>query len=141
MGKHGSFRVIALTTTQVCPLMAHCGHSIMSHLMSVSGVKRTWPIAMHMSAFDPKRTSGSQSARLKSLRKVVLTEGHMQRRQFITLLGGTVMVWPLTAHAQQGERVRRIGVLIPFTADDPEAQVRTALFEQSLQQLGWAVGR
>ena len=51
------------------------------------------------------------------------------------------MVWPLTAHAQQGERVRRIGVLIPFTADDPEAQVRTALFEQSLQQLGWTVGR
>jgi ABC-type uncharacterized transport system substrate-binding protein len=65
----------------------------------------------------------------------------MQRRHFITLLGGTVMVWPLTAHAQQGERVRRIGVLIPFTADDPEAQVRTALFEQSLQQLGWTVGR
>jgi len=51
------------------------------------------------------------------------------------------MLWPLTAHAQQGERVRRIGVLIPFTADDPEAQVRTALFEQSLQQLGWTVGR
>src|SRR5262245_36635695 len=65
----------------------------------------------------------------------------MQRRHFITLLGGTVMVWSLAAHAQQGERVRRIGVLIPFTADDPEAQVRTALFEQSLQQLGWIEGR
>jgi hypothetical protein len=62
--------------------------------------------------------------------------GHMQRRHFITLLGGTVMVWPLTIHAQQAERVRRIGVLIPFTADDPEAQARTALFEQSLRQLG-----
>ena len=65
----------------------------------------------------------------------------MQRRHFITLLGGTVMVWPLTAHAQQGERVRRIGVLIPFTADDPEAQARTAWFEQSLRQLGWTVGQ
>src|SRR5262245_3918650 len=56
MGKHGSFRVIALTTTQVCPLTAHCGHSIMSHLMSVSGVQRTCTFAPHMSAFDPKRT-------------------------------------------------------------------------------------
>src|SRR5262249_48716783 len=139
--KHGSFRVIALTTTQVCPLMAHCGHSIMSHLMSVSGVKRTWPIAMHMSAFDPKRTSGSQSASLKSLRKVVLTEGHMQRRQFITLLGGTVMVWPLTAHAQQGERVRRIGVLLPASADDARFQTFVGAFLQELQSLGWSIGR
>jgi putative ABC transport system substrate-binding protein len=65
----------------------------------------------------------------------------MQRRHFITLLGGTVMVWPLTAHAQQAERVRRIGVLIPFTADDPEAQVRNAVLEQSLRQLGWTVGQ
>jgi putative ABC transport system substrate-binding protein len=66
----------------------------------------------------------------------------MQRRNFIKLLGGTAAVaWPLAARAQQPERVRRIGVLIPFTADDPEAQVRTALFEQSLQQLGWTVGR
>ena len=65
----------------------------------------------------------------------------MQRRQFITLLGGTVMGWPLTAHAQQAERVRRVGVLMPFTADDPEARERNAVFEQSLQQLGWTVGR
>jgi ABC-type uncharacterized transport system substrate-binding protein len=65
----------------------------------------------------------------------------MQRRHFITLLGGTVMVWPLTAHAQQAERVRRIGVLIPFTSDDPEVQVRNAVFEQSLRQFGWTVGQ
>jgi putative ABC transport system substrate-binding protein len=66
----------------------------------------------------------------------------MQRRNFIKLLGGTAAVaWPLAARAQQPERVRRIGVLIPFTADDPEAQARTALFEQSLRQLGWTVGR
>jgi putative ABC transport system substrate-binding protein len=66
----------------------------------------------------------------------------MQRRNFIKLLGGAAAVaWPLAARAQQPERVRRIGVLIPFTADDPEAQARTALFEQSLRQLGWTVGR
>ena len=65
----------------------------------------------------------------------------MPRRHFITLLGGTVMVWPLTAHAQQAERVRRIGVLMPFTLNDPEAQARNALFEKSLRELGWMVGR
>jgi putative tryptophan/tyrosine transport system substrate-binding protein len=65
----------------------------------------------------------------------------MQRREFITLLGGTVMAWPLAAHAQQAERVRRIGVLMPFTANDPEAQARNVVFEQSLRQLGWTVGR
>src|SRR5262245_1446169 len=51
------------------------------------------------------------------------------------------MVWPLTAHAQQAERVRRIGVFSPFAADDPEAQARNAVFEQSLRQLGWTVGQ
>jgi putative ABC transport system substrate-binding protein len=64
----------------------------------------------------------------------------MRRREFITLLGGAA-AWPLTAHAQQSDRMRRIGVLYPFTAGDPEVQARNAVFEQSLQQLGWAVGR
>jgi putative tryptophan/tyrosine transport system substrate-binding protein len=65
----------------------------------------------------------------------------MQRREFITLLGGTVTACSLAAHAQQAERVRRIGVLMPFTANDPEAQARSVVFEQSLRQLGWTVGR
>ena len=65
----------------------------------------------------------------------------MQRREFIMLLSGAAMAWPLAAHAQQTERVRRIGVLIPFTATDPEAKARNVVFEQSLQQLGWTVGR
>jgi putative ABC transport system substrate-binding protein len=64
----------------------------------------------------------------------------MQRREFITLLGGAAVAWPLAAHAQQGERVRRIGVLLS-SADDQEGQARIAAFLQALQQLGWIDGR
>jgi putative ABC transport system substrate-binding protein len=64
----------------------------------------------------------------------------LQRRQFITFLGGAA-AWPLAARAQQGGRMRRIGVLAVFAADDPEAQARNAGFLQGLQDLGWSVGR
>jgi putative tryptophan/tyrosine transport system substrate-binding protein len=63
-----------------------------------------------------------------------------RRREFITLLGGAA-AWPIAARAQQAERMRRIGVLMPFVAGDPEAQVRSTVFVQILQQLGWTVGR
>jgi ABC-type uncharacterized transport system substrate-binding protein len=62
------------------------------------------------------------------------------RREFITLLGGVAAAWPLAARAQQ-ERLRRIGVLMNFAADDAEGQVRLAAFLQGLQEAGWAVGR
>jgi putative ABC transport system substrate-binding protein len=65
----------------------------------------------------------------------------MKRREFITLFGGTVAAWPLAAGAQQADRVRRIGVLMPLAADDREAPTRIAAFHQGLQQLGWVVGR
>jgi putative ABC transport system substrate-binding protein len=65
----------------------------------------------------------------------------IRRREFITLLGGAAAAWPLVARAQQGERVRRIAVLMPFVAGDPEAQVRSTVFAQTLQELGWTVGR
>jgi putative ABC transport system substrate-binding protein len=64
----------------------------------------------------------------------------MRRRDFITLLGGTV-AWPLATRAQQGERVRRIGVLNPASADDPVWQTRMGAFQQELALLGWSIGR
>jgi putative ABC transport system substrate-binding protein len=64
----------------------------------------------------------------------------MRRRKFISLLGGAA-AWPLAAHAQQPGAMRRIGALISFAADDPEAQARLAAFVQGLQHLGWTDGR
>jgi putative tryptophan/tyrosine transport system substrate-binding protein len=64
----------------------------------------------------------------------------VNRRDFITLLGGGAAAWPLAARAQS-DRVRRIGVLMAIAADDPEAQVRLTAFVQGLQQLGWTVGQ
>jgi putative ABC transport system substrate-binding protein len=65
----------------------------------------------------------------------------MERRAFISLIGGAAVVWPLAARAQQGGAMRRIGVLMSASADDPEGQARNAAFLQGLQQLGWTVGR
>src|SRR5258705_12319151 len=65
----------------------------------------------------------------------------MQRREFISFLGGATAAWPLAVRAQQPERVRQIGMLNALGSDDPEAQARIAVFKQSLQQLGWVVGQ
>ena len=65
----------------------------------------------------------------------------MKRREFITLLCSAATTWPLAARAQQPERVRRIGVLMPLPANDAEGQARVAAFLQGLQELGWSVGR
>jgi putative ABC transport system substrate-binding protein len=64
----------------------------------------------------------------------------MRRREFITLLGGVAVGWPLAALAQQPERIRRIGVLMNFRANDPEGQARVTAFVQGLQKLGWTEG-
>ena len=65
----------------------------------------------------------------------------MRRRDFITLLGSAAAVWPVATRAQQSERMRRIGVLMNISADDPEAQSRMTAFVQGLQQSGWTDGR
>ena len=64
----------------------------------------------------------------------------MRRREFITLVGGTAIAWPLAVRAQQPDRTRRIGALAGIE-DDAEGQARFAAFQQGLQQLGWIDGR
>jgi len=94
-----------------------------------------------MSANDPKRTCQalpiSQFKPLDALK----VGGCMKRREFITLLGGAAVAWPVAARAQQGEPMRRIGVLMSLGADDAEGQARLAAFSRALKQLGWSEGR
>ena len=61
------------------------------------------------------------------------------RREFITLLGGAAAAWPLAGRAQEGERVRRIGLLTNLSQSDPEGHARDEAFVRGLRQLGWAV--
>src|SRR5215469_7047817 len=65
---------------------------------------------------------------------------YMRRRQFVTFVGGAVIAWPLTALAQQSQKVRRIGAMINRAADDPEAADAIAAFSQGLGELGWSIG-
>jgi len=65
----------------------------------------------------------------------------VRRREFIALLGGAAVGWPLSARAQQTQQMRRVGMLVTLAADDPEAQAWMAGFLQGLQELGWVVGR
>jgi putative ABC transport system substrate-binding protein len=68
-------------------------------------------------------------------------ERSWRRRDFITLLGGAAAAWPVAARAQQGERVRRVSVLMPYSENDPEAQARLAALTRGLLDLGWSKGR
>jgi ABC transporter substrate binding protein len=75
---------------------------------------------------------GRKVLAFKTLQKVWPYGGQMKRREFITLLGGAAASWPLVARSQQTDRVRRIGVLLNFAEDDPEAKERVAAFRQGL---------
>jgi putative tryptophan/tyrosine transport system substrate-binding protein len=65
----------------------------------------------------------------------------MRRRDFMKILAGSAVSWPLATHAQQSERLRRVGLLMNLAAEDPEGQVRLKAFIQGLQKQGWIEGR
>jgi hypothetical protein len=65
---------------------------------------------------------------------------HIERRKFLATLGGAA-AWPVAARAQQAERMRRIGVLMNTTPDEPDSQARITALAQGLQGAGWAIGR
>ncbi|MFL6798524.1 MAG: ABC transporter substrate-binding protein [Xanthobacteraceae bacterium] len=65
----------------------------------------------------------------------------MMRREVVTLLGGVAAAWPLAVRAQQGERVRRVGVLMNASSEHPAAQAQIAALQQGFQEAGWSVGR
>src|SRR6516164_11229719 len=64
----------------------------------------------------------------------------MNRREFITLIGGAAAAWPLAARAQQPRRMRRVGIVMPFAKGDSEGEARIRAFKQELAKLGWSVG-
>jgi hypothetical protein len=69
-----------------------------------------------------------------------MSRGPLNRRDFISRLAVTASAWPLVARAQQAAKMRRIGVLTPFSANDPEAKARVDALALALQQLGWTDG-
>src|SRR5271166_3210433 len=95
--------------------------------------------AAHPSAHDPNRAENS----IRNVLGWLLGVGRkpMRRRDFVTLLGCSAAAWPLAAHAQQADRVHRIGVLMNKVVDDREGVVEVAAFEQGLQEFGWTDGR
>jgi ABC-type uncharacterized transport system substrate-binding protein len=65
----------------------------------------------------------------------------VRRREFLSLIGGGAVAWPLAAHAQHGDQIRQIGMLMPFVEGDREGQAYIAEFREGLQKLGWTEGR
>ena len=65
----------------------------------------------------------------------------LKRRDFITLLGGAAVLWPLAAAAQQGDGWRRLGILMSSAESDQHYQANVAVFREGLQKLGWVDGR
>jgi putative ABC transport system substrate-binding protein len=64
----------------------------------------------------------------------------MRRREFVSLLAGAAAAWPLVARAQQGARMRRIGVLAGLAENDPEMQAQLTALQEGLNKLGWSEG-
>ena len=66
---------------------------------------------------------------------------HIGRRKFLVTLGGAAAAWPLAARAQQGDRMRRLGILMVGAESDPQYQADVAVFREGLQKLGWVDGQ
>jgi putative ABC transport system substrate-binding protein len=94
-----------------------------------------WPVLLRCTGLNHSKTCYTWPVILG------LRDKPMRRRQFLTLLGGAAAAWPLTARAQQSERMRRIGVLMSTAAGDPQSQARLAGFLQGLQEFGWTADR
>jgi hypothetical protein len=69
------------------------------------------------------------------------SRGHMKRREFIRILGGTAVTWPLAARAQQRDGLRRVAILMTLAEDDTEGQRRVNAFLQGMQEFGWVRNR
>ena len=92
----------------------------------------------HFSRDESKPLSKSSSEPINCPLRVGV---RMQRREFITLLGGAAATWPLAARAQQADRVRRIGILLNLSPDSPESKARIKALLDGLQEKGWIEGR
>ena len=80
---------------------------------------------------------GAPDAAWIKFRRLDHSAGCMRRRDFLKAVAGSATVWPLVGRAQQGQRMRRIGVLMNLAADDKEGQARLIAFVQTLSDLGW----
>src|ERR1700680_845409 len=123
------------------------------------GVKRSRRLRARNDAIDPTRTLEPVDrfqnpsitplliSRELGILRCVLSDGYrmqfdqQNRREVVTLLGGAVVAWPLAARGQQGERMRRLGVLMSYAESDTEGQARMAAFRGQFQKLGWTEGR
>ena len=114
--------------------MALSRHELLHRTCPLSGVERTWPCALQMSAYNPKRTWATIALAAWSQSATLFLGGHLQRREFITLLGGAAAAWPLTAGAQQAQKV---GFLYPGPVTASSARI--AAFIEGLRSAGFRV--